>query len=171
MATVTQPISSAPRLDPTVKPIQEANVLVVDDSRTMRLVLIRALNGLGFTNITEANDGRQAMDLITQKSFDLMLLDMEMPEMNGMEVLQAVQANPRLKGLPIIVISGAEQIENAVKCIEAGAEDYPQSLLTQPFSVLESLPHSKRSAYAILIASASFNFKRRRSFLKLPKSA
>ena len=130
MTTATQPTPSAPRLDPTVKPIQEANVLVVDDSRTMRLVLIRALNGLGFTNITEANDGRQAMDLITQKSFDLMLLDMEMPEMNGMEVLQAVQANPLLKGLPIIVISGAEQIENAVKCIEAGAEDY----LPKPFN-------------------------------------
>ena len=130
MTTATQPNPSDPRHDPAVKPIQEANVLVVDDSRTMRLVLIRALNGLGFTNITEANDGRQAMDLITQKSFDLMLLDMEMPEMNGMEVLQAVQANPKLKGLPIIVISGAEQIENAVQCIEAGAEDY----LPKPFN-------------------------------------
>ena len=130
MTTAIKPASSATSLDPSVKPIQEANVLVVDDSRTMRLVLIRALNNLGFTNITEANDGRQAMDLITQRSFDLMLLDMEMPEMNGMEVLQAVQANPLLKDLPIIVISGAEQIENAVQCIEAGAEDY----LPKPFN-------------------------------------
>jgi two-component system chemotaxis response regulator CheY len=62
-------------------------VLVVDDSRTMRLALIRALNSLGFNNITEATNGRQAVDLILNQSFDLMLLDMEMPEMNGMEVL------------------------------------------------------------------------------------
>src|SRR5262245_26745114 len=71
--------------------LQGAAVLVVDDSRTMRLALIRALNALGFQNITEAANGRQALDLILAKPFDLMLLDMEMPEMNGMEVLAALK--------------------------------------------------------------------------------
>src|SRR6185369_9666523 len=61
---------------------------------------------------------------------DLMLLDMEMPEMNGMEVLAALKANPDLTGLPVIVISGAEQMESAVKCIESGAEDF----LHKPFN-------------------------------------
>jgi len=82
-------------------------VLVVDDSRTMRLSLIRALNELGFDNIKEAKNGRQAVDLVLKEHFDLMLLDMEMPEMNGMEVLLALKSNPQLGGLPVIVISGA----------------------------------------------------------------
>lgn len=110
--------------------LQRAAVLVVDDSRTMRLVLIRALNALGFHNITEATNGRQALDLVLARSFDLMLLDLEMPEMNGMEVLVAVKTRRELAGLPIIVISGADQVENAVHCIELGAEDY----LPKPFS-------------------------------------
>jgi adenylate cyclase len=110
--------------------LQRAAVLVVDDSRTMRLALIRALNTLGFHNITEATNGRQALDLVLARSFDLMLLDMEMPEMNGMEVLVAIKTNRELAALPIIVISGADQIDHAVNCIEMGAEDY----LPKPFS-------------------------------------
>ena len=110
--------------------LQRAAVLVVDDSRTMRLALIRALNALGFHNITEATNGRQALDLVLARSFDLMLLDMEMPEMNGMEVLVAIKTNRELAALPIIVISGADQIDHAVNCIELGAEDY----LPKPFS-------------------------------------
>jgi two-component system, sensor histidine kinase and response regulator len=111
-------------------PLHQAAVLVVDDSRTMRLALIRALNGLGFRNITEATNGRHALELVLSKPFDLMLLDMEMPEMNGMEVLAALKANPDLSGLPVIVISAAEQMESAVKCIESGAEDF----LPKPFN-------------------------------------
>ena len=110
--------------------LQEASVLVVDDSRMMRLALIRALNGLGFRNITEAANGRQALDIAVAKTFDLMLLDMEMPEMTGMEVLNAMKDMPELSGLPVIVVSGAEQVENAVQCIELGAEDF----LPKPFS-------------------------------------
>lgn len=110
--------------------LQEASVLVVDDSRMMRLALIRALNGLGFRNITEAANGRQALDLALAKTFDLMLLDIEMPEMTGMEVLNAMKDKPELSGLPVIVVSGAEQVENAVQCIELGAEDF----LPKPFS-------------------------------------
>ena len=111
-------------------PLQRASVLVVDDSRTMRLSLVQALNELGFDNIKEAKNGRQALELVLKEPFDLMLLDMEMPEMNGMEVLLAMKNNPQLSGLPVIVISGADQIENAVRCIEAGAEDY----LPKPFN-------------------------------------
>ncbi len=110
--------------------LQQAAVLVVDDSRTMRLGLIRALNALGFHNLTEAANGRQALELVLAGPFDLMLLDMEMPEMNGVEVLAALKANPDLNGLPVIVISGAEQMESAVKCIELGAEDF----LPKPFN-------------------------------------
>jgi len=114
----------------SASPLQQAAVLVVDDSRTMRLALIRALNQLGFRNLTEATNGRQALELVHAKPFDLMLLDMEMPEMTGMEVLVALKGNRELSGLPVIVISGAEQEQNAVNCIELGAEDF----LPKPFN-------------------------------------
>ena len=110
--------------------LQQASVLVVDDSRTMRLSMVGALKDLGFYNIKEAKNGRQALELARSESFDLMLLDMEMPEMNGMEVLLALKNEPKLSGLPVIVISAADQVETAVKCIEAGAEDY----LPKPFN-------------------------------------
>ncbi len=116
--------------EPSASALQRASVLVVDDSSTMRMSLIRALNELGFDNIKEAKNGRQALELVLKEFFDLMLLDMEMPEMNGMEVLLALKNNPQLGGLPVIVISAADQIENAVKCIGAGAEDY----LPKPFN-------------------------------------
>ena len=105
----------------------------------MRLSLTGALNELSFDNIKEAKNGRQALELVLKEHFDLMLLDMEMPEMNGMEVLLALKNNPQLGGLPVIVISGADQIENAVRCIEAGAEDY----LPKPFNPT-LLPRAQR---------------------------
>ena len=103
--------------------LQSARVLVVDDSRLMRLGLIRALKDLGIEQVAEAGNGREALARIRDGAFDLMLLDIEMPEMNGLEVLQAIRQEPSL-ALPVIVISSSEQIETAVRCIEAGAEDY-----------------------------------------------
>lgn len=104
--------------------LSTARVLVVDDSRLMRLGLIRALNALGVQSVAEAGNGREALERIRVESFDVMLLDIEMPEMNGIELLLAMKAEPQLGRLPVIVISSAEQLETAVKCIEAGAEDY-----------------------------------------------
>jgi len=104
--------------------LKEAELLVVDDSRMMRAALTRSLKGLGFTNVSEAVHGRDAVNKLLEKPYDLMLLDMEMPEMNGREVLAAINLDSRLKGVPVIVISAAEQMELAVECIEAGAEDY-----------------------------------------------
>jgi sigma-B regulation protein RsbU (phosphoserine phosphatase) len=102
----------------------QAQVLVVDDSRLMRLGLIRALKELGIQTIAEAGNGREALEKIRETSFDLMLLDIEMPEMNGLELLQAMKDEPALGRVPVIVISSSEQIDTAVRCIEAGAEDY-----------------------------------------------
>jgi len=105
------------------------NVLVVDDSRTLRKILIRELNSLGFYNIVEAADGLEAIEVVKTKPVDLMLLDMEMPELDGLGVLTALKSDETYKSLPIIVISGADQFEKTIKCIEIGAEDY----LPKPF--------------------------------------
>jgi adenylate cyclase len=110
--------------------IQSMHVLVVDDSRTLRMLLIRELNAIGIVKITEAVNGQDAMDKIHAEQFDLMLIDMEMPELDGLEVLKLVKADALLRYLPVIVISGAEQFDKTVECIQVGAEDY----LPKPFN-------------------------------------
>ena len=108
------------------------SVLVVDDSRTLRRILIRELNSLGLTQILEASDGLEAIDMVKHNTIDLMLLDMEMPELDGLGVLHALKSDDLYKSLPIIVISGAEQFEKTIQCIEIGAEDY----LPKPFDAV-----------------------------------
>ena len=122
----TPPTPPAIEIDPVFAAF---SVLVVDDSRTLRKILIRELNSLGFHNILEAADGLEAIELVETKPVDLMLLDMEMPELDGLGVLEQLKADDTYKALPIIVISGADQFEKTIKCIEIGAEDY----LPKPF--------------------------------------
>jgi len=109
--------------------LTESRVLIVDDSRLMRLSVIRALNGFGFKNITEARDGVEALELVRNQNFEVMMLDLEMPQMNGIEVLERIKKDPSICDLPIIVISATDQMQNAMKCISLGAEDY----LPKPF--------------------------------------
>jgi class 3 adenylate cyclase/ActR/RegA family two-component response regulator len=126
-----------------VDSIHLMNVLVVDDSRTLRMLLIRELNAIGIVKITEAVNGQDAMDKIQAEQFDLMLIDMEMPELDGLEVLKLVKADALLRYLPVIVISGADQFDKTVECIQIGAEDYlpkpfnPVLLRARVFSSLE----------------------------------
>lgn len=108
----------------------QARLLVVDDSKLMRMGIIRALQQQGVTRIEQADNGQTALDRLKNESFDLMLLDVQMPHMTGIEVLAKLQADPQLKGFPVIVISGGEDIGDVVQCIEMGAEDY----LPKPFS-------------------------------------
>jgi class 3 adenylate cyclase len=109
---------------------QKAKVLLVDDSRLIRMGLRKSLVEIGLSDITEAGDGREAIETLVRERFDLMLLDMEMPEMNGMEVLAVLRDTPHQAWPPVIVISGNTSQEDAVRCIELGAEDY----LTKPFN-------------------------------------
>jgi class 3 adenylate cyclase len=109
---------------------KKAKVLLVDDSRLIRMSLRRSLIEIGLSDITEAGDGREAIEMLVREPFDLMLLDMEMPEMNGMEVLTVLRDTPHQPWPPVIVISGGTNLDDAVRCIEMGAEDY----LSKPFN-------------------------------------
>jgi adenylate cyclase len=102
-------------------------LLVVDDNKVNRLLLGRSLEQQGHT-IEMAENGRQALDMLHAKPFDLVLLDIEMPEMDGYQVLESVSTDIQLRDIPIIITSGLEEINSVVKCIEMGAEDY----LTKP---------------------------------------
>jgi adenylate cyclase len=107
----------------------EAALLVVDDNEDNRYTLTRRLKREGYTNLTIANDGRQALELLQSRKFDLLLLDIMMPEMNGYEVLEHLKADTELRHLPVIMISAVGEIESVARCIELGAEDY----LPKPF--------------------------------------
>ncbi len=82
------------------------------------------------TDTAEAADGREALRLIRQEPFDLVLLDVMMPEMNGIEVLRILREEGRLNEMPVVMISAASEIEKVVECVELGAEDY----LPKPFN-------------------------------------
>ena len=107
-----------------LKQAKTMKVLVVDDSRTLRRLLIRELNIMGITDISEAGDGNEALVRLREKTPDLMLLDMEMPELDGLGVLKVVKSSSELNYLPIIMVSSAEQFEKTVECIQLGADDY-----------------------------------------------
>ena len=150
MDQTSNPAETQPSIAKPINPsFASFCILVVDDSRTLRRILIRELNSLGFQNILEAADGLEAIETVKSKSIDLMLLDMEMPELDGLGVLEALKSDEVYKSLPIIVISGAEQFDKTIKCIEIGAEDY----LPKPFDpILLRARISllwKRSAYVI----------------------
>jgi class 3 adenylate cyclase len=102
---------------------QAGDLLVVEDNRVNRLLLGRALGQLGHT-VTFAENGREALDVLRQRTVDLVLLDIEMPEMNGYQVLEALAADPRLRDLPVVMMSSVEEIDSVARCIEMGAEDY-----------------------------------------------
>ena len=104
-------------------------VLVVDDNSVLRVVLSGLVTQLGHGVATAAN-GREALELLRTQPFDLVLLDLEMPELSGHDVLERMKADAALAAVPVIVISGVEESAQAIRCISAGAEDY----LPKPFN-------------------------------------
>ncbi len=101
----------------------KGHILVVDDNKMNRLKLSRSLEVQGFT-VGLAEGGQQALDLLKVESFDVVLLDIVMPEMDGYQVLERIKGDPQLRDIPVIVISALDETESAVRCIEMGAEDY-----------------------------------------------
>ncbi len=106
----------------------EGRFLVIDDSSMNRLILAAALEEQGHTVLVAA-DGREGMQMLRQEPIDVVLLDIEMPEMDGYEVLAEIKADPALRDLPVIVISAIGGTASVVRCVEMGATDY----LPKPF--------------------------------------
>jgi DNA-binding NtrC family response regulator len=106
-------------------------LLVVDDDETNRKILTDRLEAEGH-KVAVAENGRRALEMIQRERFDLVLLDILMPEMDGYQVLKSLKSDPRVRDIPVIVLSVLEEINSAVKCIEMGAEDY----LIKPFNTV-----------------------------------
>ena len=98
-------------------------LLVADDNKVNRLLLTRSLELQGHS-VASAENGRVALEMLRREGFDLLLLDMEMPEMDGFQVLEQLAGDRHLRDLPVIVTSSLEGVETIVRCIELGAEDY-----------------------------------------------
>jgi adenylate cyclase len=98
-------------------------ILVVDDNRVNSLLLSRGLEQQGHT-VVFAEHGREALDLLRSQHFDLMLLDVLMPELDGYEVLAELKLDPHLRDIPVIMTSSLDELDSVVKCVEMGAEDY-----------------------------------------------
>ena len=110
--------------------MSEPVALIVDDSAVNRMLLARHLASMGIA-AREAGDGRSALEALQQSSADVavVLLDVMMPEMDGYETLAAIKGDESLRQLPVIMISGVDELQSVARCIELGAADY----LPKPF--------------------------------------
>ena len=114
-----QPITPKPRRDQSLS----SRILVVDDMEANRELLSRRLSRDGHA-VSTANDGYSALELLSKTEFDLVLLDLMMPDINGFDVLRRLKDDPAFRHLPVIMISALDEIDSIVRCIEVGAEDY-----------------------------------------------
>lgn len=103
-------------------------VLVADDSSTMRKIILRSLNAVGVTEITEAADGQEAVSLFKPGLFDLVLTDWNMPGMTGLEVLKTIRQQDT--SIPIIMVTTEAEKSRVLEAIQAGVSDY----LVKPFT-------------------------------------
>jgi class 3 adenylate cyclase len=110
--------------------VSAAALLVVDDNDDNRYMLTLRLSREGYENVIAVANGRDALQKLQSQSFDLVLLDVMMPDMNGYEVLERMKVDPALRGIPVIMISAVTEIDSVIHCIELGADDY----LPKPFN-------------------------------------
>jgi len=108
---------------------ESALILVVDDNEMNRDMLSRRLKRLGHQTMV-AEDGQKALDAVHEHQFDLVLLDIMMPNLNGYDTLQQIKTTESTQHIPVIMISAVDDLESVVRCIELGAEDY----LFKPFN-------------------------------------
>jgi len=106
-----------------------SHLLVVDDNKVNRMLLMHNLQEQGHC-VDLAVNGCEALELLRTNPFDLVLLDIEMPEMDGYQVLSTMKSDVQLRHIPVIMVTAVDEIESAIRCIEMGAEDY----LPKPFN-------------------------------------
>ncbi len=111
-------------IDPNIR------VLIIDDFATMRKIERNILGQLGIKNVDEADDGTTALPKIQQTKYDVILLDWNMPQMSGLELLKAVRADPNIKNVPIIMVTAEALKDNIVAAAQAGVNDY----VVKPFT-------------------------------------
>ena len=105
-------------------------VLIVDDFATMRRILKNILTQIGFSNLYEATDGKHALKVLKNQKIDLIMCDWNMPEMTGLDLLNAVRADDELKSIPFVMVTAEAQKENIIQAVQAGVNNY----VVKPFT-------------------------------------
>ena len=105
-------------------------ILVVDDSSTMRRIIINALNSVGFSDYVEAANGREGIEKLSSGPVDLIITDWNMPEMTGLDFIRAVRANDSTKRIPALMVTTNAAQEDITEAMEAGVDNY----LVKPFT-------------------------------------
>jgi len=111
-------------------PDPKMKFLVVDDFSTMRRIVRNLLKELGFANVDEAEDGQIALQKLQAGGFDFVVTDWNMPNMDGLTLLQTIRATPNLKSLPVLMITAEAKKENIIAAAQAGANGY----IVKPFT-------------------------------------
>jgi two-component system chemotaxis response regulator CheY len=111
-------------------PDLQMRILVVDDFATMRRIIKSILKQLGYTNVTEAGDGVEAMTKLRESSFDFIISDWNMPNMSGIELLKTVRADADMANLPFLMVTAEALKENIVEAVQAGVSNY----IVKPFT-------------------------------------
>ncbi len=104
--------------------------LIVDDFSTMRRIIRNLLKELGYTNVDEAEDGLMALTKLRNDSFDFVVSDWNMPNMDGLTMLQNIRADPALAKLPVLMVTAEAKKENIIAAAQAGANGY----VVKPFT-------------------------------------
>lgn len=107
-------------------------ILVVDDFQTMRRIIINLLRQLGFTNMTEADDGSTAWEKLQAEHIDLIVSDWNMPKMTGMDLLRTVRGSEQHKATPFIMVTAEGKRENVIAAVQAGVSNY----IVKPFNAV-----------------------------------
>jgi len=105
-------------------------ILIVDDFSTMRRIIKNLLRDLGFTNTQEADDGQTALPMLQSIHFDLLVTDWNMPGMQGIDLLKAVRADPKLAKLPVLMVTAEQKREQIIEAAKAGVNGY----IVKPFT-------------------------------------
>jgi two-component system chemotaxis response regulator CheY len=105
-------------------------ILIVDDFSTMRRIVKNLLRDLGFTNTHEADDGLTALPMLQGGNFDFLVTDWNMPGMQGIDLLKAVRADPKLSKLPVLMVTAESKREQIVEAAQAGVNGY----IVKPFT-------------------------------------
>lgn len=109
----------------------DKTVLFVDDSPTMRRIIMNLLNGIGFKEIIEAQNGTEALEKLNEKNVDLILTDWNMPEMSGEELVKKVRSDEQYKNVPILMITTRGMKEDVINAIKLGVNGYVVKPFTQ----------------------------------------
>lgn len=105
-------------------------ILVVDDAQTMRRIIVNLLRQLGFTNMTEADDGTTAWEKLGMERIDLIISDWNMPKMTGIDLLKKVRESESYKTTPFIMVTAEGKRENVIAAVQAGVSNY----IVKPFN-------------------------------------